>query len=53
MQLRQTTRFISGAWNNIYVRGKRPKRPAYMKPGRVVVVPVEQYLSQQTKEKPQ
>lgn len=38
MQLRPRNKLTSGAWDNIYVRGKRPKRPAYMKPGPVVVI---------------
>ena len=51
MQMRPSTRFITGAWSNIYVRGNKPKRKQYMKPGRVVSVPVSQYLKEQANER--
>jgi hypothetical protein len=43
MRMRPRSRLITGAFASIEVRGKRNKRPAYTKPGKVVIVDPSAY----------
>jgi hypothetical protein len=48
MQMLNRNRTTTGAWSNIYLRGRRPRKKQHEKPGRVVVLDPKSFNLKET-----